>query len=109
MLGRRNKMELIVRGISIESKGSIKYLRVIIVGRLNFKEHLKFICEKTSITQGALARMMLNIGDRNPFKRKIISRVVTFGNVICLPNMVGGTLHGHEKEITDLGVSSKLD
>ena len=42
----------------IESKRVLKYLGVIIDVRLNFKEHVKYIGEKASVIQGALARMM---------------------------------------------------
>ena len=54
------KMEVTVAGTKIESKRAIKYLGVIIDGRLNFKEHVKYIGEK--VTQTALGRMMTNIG-----------------------------------------------
>ena len=30
-------------------------------------------------------------------------------NAVCLPNIVGGTLHGDDEEDTDLVVSSKCD
>ena len=65
------KMEVTVGSTKIESKRAVKYLRVIIDDRLNFKEHLKFIGEKASVTQGALMRMMPYIGGPNSFKRRI--------------------------------------
>ena len=65
------KMEVTVGSTKIESKRAVKYLRVIIDDRLNFKAHMKFIGEKASLTQGALTRMMPNIGGPNPFKRRI--------------------------------------
>ena len=43
---------------------------------INFKEHVKYIGEKASITQEALARIMPNIAGLGPFKRRIISAVV---------------------------------
>ena len=45
------KMEVTVEGIRIESKREIKCLGVIIADRLNFKNHVKFIGEKASVTQ----------------------------------------------------------
>ena len=54
----------------IGSKRTIIYLGLIIDDRLNFKEHMKYIGKKTSVTQGAVKRMMPNI------KRRIISIVV---------------------------------
>ena len=71
------KMEVTVGESRIESKRAIKYLGVIIDDRLNFKEHVKYIGEKASVTQRALVRMMANIGGPGPFKRRIISAVVT--------------------------------
>lgn len=38
----------------IESKRVIKYLAAIIDHRLNFKERVKHIGEKTSVTQGTI-------------------------------------------------------
>ena len=61
----------------MRSKRAIKYLRVIIDDRLNFKKHVTTIGEKASVTQGALTKMMPNIGGPNPLKRRIISKVVT--------------------------------
>ena len=60
-------------GTRIELKRAIKYLGVIIDDRLNLRE----ISEKASVTRGALARMMPNIGGPGPFKRRIISAIVT--------------------------------
>ena len=40
------------------------------------------------VTQLALARMTPYIGGPDPFKIRIIPRVVTY-NVICLPNIIG--------------------
>ena len=71
------KMEVTVVGTMVESKWAIKYLRVIINDRLSFKEHVKYIGEKASVTQGALGRLMPNIGGACPFKRRIILAVVT--------------------------------
>ena len=48
------KMEVVVGDTRIESKMVIKYLGVIIDDRLNFKEHVKYIVEKASVTQGVL-------------------------------------------------------
>ena len=70
------KMKVTVGVTRIESKRAIKYLEVIIYDRLNFKKHMKYIGEKASVTQGALASMMPNIGRPDPFKRRIISALV---------------------------------
>ena len=42
---------------------------------------------------------------RGPFKRRMISAVVTS----IVPNMVGGALRGYDKEDTVIAVSSKSD
>ena len=41
-------MEVTFGGTRIESKKAIKYLEVIIDGRFNFKDHVKYIGEKAS-------------------------------------------------------------
>ena len=97
------KLEVSVAGTIIESKRTIKYLTVII----DDSNHVKFIDEKASVTQGALTRMMPNIGEPNSFKRRIICYNVD--NVICFLSMVRGTLRGHDKQDTVIGVSSKGD
>ena len=66
--------------------------------RLNFKQQMKFIDRKASVTQGVLIWMILNIGRPNSFKRTIISRVVTSIMV-----------HGCDKPETLLRVSSERD
>ena len=48
-------MEVTVGFTRIESKRTIKYLGVIIGDRSTFKERVKYIGEKASVTQGALA------------------------------------------------------
>ena len=45
--------------------------------RLSYKKHVKYIGEKASLTQAALARMMPNIGEPGSFKRRLILAVVT--------------------------------
>ena len=70
-------MEVTVGSTRIETKRAIKYLGVIIDDRLNFKEVVKYFGERTSVTRGALATMMPNIGEPGPFKRRIISTVLT--------------------------------
>ena len=66
-------MEVSIGHTKVGSKRAIKYLD----DRLNFKEHMKYIGEKVSVTQGTLRRMMPNIGGPNPFKRRRISRIIT--------------------------------
>ena len=67
----KKKNEVSIGDTKIESKNALKYLGMIIGDRLNFKEHVKFISEKASATQGALTRMMPDIGGPNLFKRRI--------------------------------------
>ena len=102
-------MEVTVGGTRIESKRAIKYLGVTVDDKLNYKEHVKYIYEKASITQEALARMKPDFGGPCPFKRRIIFFGSNIDNIVCFPNMVGGTLSGDDKENTVLGVPSKRD
>ena len=60
-------MKVTVVGTRIELKRAIKYMVVIIDDRLNFKEHVKYIDEKTFVTQRALAKIKPNIGGPGPF------------------------------------------
>ena len=103
------KMEVTVGGTRIESKRPIKYLAVIIDDRFNFKEHENNIGKEISVIQGALRRMMSNIGAPGPFKRRIIFIDSNVDNGVCLPNMVEDNLRGDDKEDIVLGVSSKWD
>ena len=43
---------------------------------LHFKEHGKFIGGKASLNQGALTRMMPNIGETNPFKIMLYASLI---------------------------------
>lgn len=61
----------------IRSKDSLKYLGVILDNRLNFKEHVKHVCEKASGIQSSLARLLPNIGGPKPERRKLLATVVT--------------------------------
>ena len=74
---QRVLMEVTIGSTKIEFKRAIKYLGVVIDDRLNIKERMKFIGEKAFVTQGAVTKMMPNIGGPNPFKRRIIPRAVT--------------------------------
>ena len=51
---KRAHKVVVTVGTKIESKRAIKYLRLIIDDKLNFKEHVKFISEKASITQESM-------------------------------------------------------
>ena len=70
---------------SVESQRSIKYLGVIINGRLSFKDHVKNIGAKASVIQGALARMTPNIGGPGILKKRIISAVETSIMLLACP------------------------
>ena len=69
---------------------------------------MKYIGEKASVTQRALARMS------KYWRTCSIQKKDNFGgsnvdNAVCLPNMVGGALRWGDKEDIVLGVSSKRD
>ena len=97
------RMEVPFGDVKIGSKRAKKYLGVIIDDRLNFKEHVKYISEKASVTQAALTRMMPNIGGPNPFKRRIISRVVT--SIILYAGPIWSEARGDDGKDTVLGIS----
>lgn len=70
-------MTIQVGGEQIHSKESLKYLGVIIDNRLNFESHVDFSSKKASKMQGALARIMPNIGGPNYEKRVLLANVVS--------------------------------
>ena len=68
---------------------------------------MQYIGEKAD---GALTRLIPNIRVPNPFKKRMLSRIVTsIIYIVCLPDMVGGILHENDEKETVLGVSSKRD
>ena len=76
---------------------------MIVDDRLNFKEHVKFIGEKVSVTQGALTRMVINIGGSIPFQRRMILWFIT--SIILYGRMYYPW--GDDKEENTPGVSPK--
>lgn len=59
------------------SKPSIKYLGVIIDARISFKTHLDTTSEKAGRVQGALSRIMPNVGGARQSRRLLLGNVVT--------------------------------
>ena len=78
-------MELTVSDTRIFDSIRDKFLEVIIDDRLNFKEHVKYIGEKATVTQGSLAKMIRNFGAPDPHKRRIILAVVTSTMLYACP------------------------
>ncbi|CAD7080109.1 unnamed protein product [Hermetia illucens] len=61
----------------ITSKPAIKYLGVVIDRKLSYKQHVQYVCDKSSKASMALARMMPNVGGPRHTSRLFIARVVT--------------------------------
>lgn len=62
---------------SIQSKNSVKYLGVMLDNRLNFREHIIHASDKASKVQGALSRIMPNVGGPKFKRRVLLARVVS--------------------------------
>lgn len=80
LVSRRKKKEQITVKIGhlvVVSKDELKYLGVILDGKLGFKTHIEYACAKASTTYSALARMMCNIGGPRSSRRLLLARVVT--------------------------------
>ena len=78
-------MTVTVGDTRIMSKKSLKYLGVIIDNRLSFKDHISYACEKASKLQGALSRMLPNIGGPRQTSRVLLSRVVSSALLYASP------------------------
>lgn len=72
----KEKIKVKVGNLVVESKDSLKYLGVMIDGKINFKEHIKYACKKASIAHRSLSRMMRNIGGPRSSSRKLLASVV---------------------------------
>lgn len=62
---------------TINSKPAIKYLGVMVDNRLQFRAHVSYTSEKASRVQGALSRILPNIGGPTYIRRLLLSRVVS--------------------------------
>ena len=61
----------------ITSQPSIRYLKVILDARLNFKEQVEKISNKASVVANTLSRLMLNVGGPRQKRRLLITSVTT--------------------------------
>lgn len=84
MDGRRPMRPLVldVGGTSIETKGSMKYLGVILDSRLNFGKHVEYVAQKTSSVSRSLGRLMPNLRGPRERCRKLYANVVLYAGVI---------------------------
>lgn len=72
----REQAEIRVKGFTVQSKPSLKYLGIKFDSRLKFKDHLDYVCEKAASTQGALSRLMLNTRGPRHNVRKLLAGVL---------------------------------
>lgn len=80
LISSRKKLERLkirVGDQMIESKDAIKYLGVMIDNRLNFRAHIEYARNKAAAVQGALSRILPNIGGPKYGRRILLSRVVS--------------------------------
>lgn len=73
----------------IESKRSLKYLGVLLDDRLNFRIHIGYCSEKAAKVQGALSRILPNIGGPKQERRLLLTRVVSSVLLYAAPVWAG--------------------
>ena len=74
---KRNFARIQIGNHIITSKPAIKYLGVMIDGKLSYKAHVQYVYDKASTASVALARMMPNVGGPRHASRLLIARVVS--------------------------------
>ncbi|KAL6418575.1 hypothetical protein ACFW04_011993 [Cataglyphis niger] len=76
----KNKPPRIIRlnvdGKDIEAKPTLKYLGIMLDGRLNFRPHFEYVENKIAKVNRALGRLMPNLRGPNESKRKLYAQVV---------------------------------
>lgn len=80
LVSSRKKMETITIRVGdhdITSQPHIRYLGVVLDERLNYKEHISSVSKKAGAVQGALSRIMPNIGGTRQSRRRLLATVVT--------------------------------
>lgn len=73
---QKQQMKLHIGGHDIMSQEAIKYLGVMIDSRLSFKHHLTVAGAKAEKVNGALSRILPNIGGPQGARRRLLSTVV---------------------------------
>ena len=73
----RETITLQVGEYEIKSKPYIRYLGVMIDARLNFKDQVEHASSKAAAVEGALSRLMPNVGEPKPRRRALVASVVT--------------------------------
>jgi len=79
LITSRKKVEYMsvqVGSTTIRSSESIKYLGILLDNCLSFRPHVEYVTQKASKMQGALSRMLPNIGGPKVGRRLLLARVV---------------------------------
>ncbi|GBP00324.1 hypothetical protein EVAR_913_1 [Eumeta japonica] len=74
-----SRKKLQVGDQEITSQPYIRYHRVMIYIRLNFKQQIEYVSTKASAVRASLARLMPNVGAPKQSKRLLLSSVLTYG------------------------------
>jgi len=80
LVSGRKRMETITIRVGdhdIQSQPHIRYLGVILDARLSYKEHISVVSKRAAAVQGALSRLMPNIGGPGQIRRRLLATVVT--------------------------------
>lgn len=73
-----NVLNLSIKGTAVKCVTSLKYLGIYIDQKLNFKSHSIHVSEKASKVASNLTRILPNISEAKPQKRRLLAGVVHF-------------------------------
>jgi len=97
LITSRKKVEYMsvqIGNTTIRSSESIKYLGVLLDNRLSFRPHVEYVTQKAAKMQGALSRMLPNIGGPKVGRRLLLARVVASVLLYAAP-IWAKALHGN--------------
>lgn len=66
----------------IRSRRSLRYLRVMIDNKINFKYHIEYVNKKAIKALGSLVRMLSNTGKPMPARNELLSIAVNAHKII---------------------------
>jgi len=90
--------QFVLQDDTLELKGQMRYLGVELSSTLGFKEHIQIALNKALRTTVALSRLMPNVKDPRPIKRKLLASVVRSQLLYAVPVWNSSLIfHNHEQ------------
>ena len=81
-----------IADVTIETKASVKYLRLWLDNKVGFVEHIRQACEKATRVAATLSWLMVNVGGLKPSRRRLLISVVhsilLYGAEVWAENLV---------------------